>query len=379
MRTPRIRLLRTQVAPVAPVTPVAPVVAVALGALAAGLALASLMSVPSKTQADAADSAAPSVLVQTTQVRRGSLPQTVVAYGSVQASSNGHVSVMSPLAATVVGLEVRVGEAVTRGTPLVRLAPNPETAAAYAQAQFELRAAADAVTRARQLLAEQLATRQQLADAEKAEADARAALAALEAQGAGGAATLRAPFRAVVTAVLTSNRSIVSEGAPLLELARTDELVLQAGVAPDAAPSVRAGEPVSVTPIGGASTYAARVLMRGSVVDSGTGLVPVEISLPDAGLFPGQAAQATITVGSASGFVVPHEAVLIDDNGNAYVVQAIGGMAKIVRVRVLGTAHAEDTVDGALDVRAPLVLSGNYQLKDGMAVRLAGPAAHGAR
>jgi hypothetical protein len=46
---------------------------------------------------------------------------------------------------------------------------------------------------------------------------------------------------------------------------------------------------------------------------------------------------------------------------------------------VLGTEQAEDTVDGPLDVRAPLVLAGNYQLKDGMAVRLAGPTTHGAR
>jgi membrane fusion protein, multidrug efflux system len=309
--------------------------------------------------------------VQIAQVRRGSLPRTVVAYGSVQASPNGRASVMSPLAATVTGLDVRVGEVVARGAPLVRLTPNPETAAAYAQALYALRATAVGVTRTRQLLAEQLATRQQLADAEQAESDARVALAALRAQGAGGPSTLRAPFRAVVIAVLTSARSIVSEGTPLIELARPEGLVLQAGIAPDEAAAVRAGEPASVVAIGATRSYAAKVLMRGSVVESATGLVPVQISLPDGGLFPGQSAQATITIGTARGFVVPHEAVLVDDNGDTYVVQAIRGVAKIVPVRVLGTQQAQDTVDGPLDVRAPLVLAGNYQLKDGMAVRVA--------
>ncbi len=331
--------------------------------------------VPTASRAAAAESGGPSVLVQITPIRRGSLPRTVVAYGSVQASPSGHISVVSPLAATVAGLDVRVGEEVGRGAPLVRLAPSPETAAAYAQARVGLPAAADAVTRARQLLAEQLATRQQLADAEKAESDARAALAALVAQGAGGPATLRAPFRAIVTAVLTSTRSIVSEGTPLLELARPEGLVLQAGVAPDEAAAVRAGESASVTAIGGARSYAAKVLMRGSVVDSGTGLVPVEISLPSGDLFPGRAAQATITVGTVQGFIVPHQAVLVDDNGDPYVVQAVRGRAKIVPVRVLGSGETEDTVDGALDTHAPLVLAGNYQLKDGMSVRLAGHTA----
>ncbi len=358
---------------------------IGLCALSALLAAVSLESIPSRTQADAPEGAGPSVLVQTTQVLRGSLPRTVVAYGSVQASSNGRISVMSPLAATVAGVDVRVGEEIGRGAPLVRLAPNPETAAAYEQAQNELRTAADSVTRTRQLLAAQLATRQQLADAEKTESDARAALAALEAQGAGGPRTLRAPFRAIVTAVLTSVRSIVSEGAPLLELARPEGLVLQAGIAPDDAPSVRAGESASVTAIGGTQAFAAKVLMRGSVVDSGTGLVPVQVSLPDGGLFPGQTAQATITVGIVKGFVVPHRAVLVDDNGDTYVVQAIRGIAKIVPVRVLGTEQAEETVDGPLDARAPLVLAGNYQLKNGMPVRLAsptpsiGPTANGVR
>ncbi len=354
-----------------------PSVRLLLLALVSLVALVALISLPSETQAEAPDGAAPSVLVQTTRVRRGSLPRTVVAYGSVQANSNGRISVMSPLAATVTELDVRVGEEVARGAPLVRLAPNPETAAAYAQAQVELRATTDSVTRTRELLAEQLATRQQLADAEKAESNARAALAALKAQGAGGPATLRAPFRAIVTAVLTSSRSIVAEGTPLLELARPEGLVLQAGVSPDEASAVRAGQRATVTAIGGAQSYAAKVLMRGSVVDNGTGLVPVQISLPDGGLFPGQAAQATITIGTVQGFIVPHEAVLVDDNGNAYVVQVIAGMAKMVPVRVLGTEQAEDTVDGPLDISAPLVLAGNYQLKDGMAVRLARPATHG--
>ncbi len=348
----------------------------ALCALATLLALASPVSIPSTAKAAESDGASPSVLVQVARVRRGTLPRTVVAYGSVQASPNGRISVMSPLAATVAALDARVGEEVGRGAPLVRLAPSPETAAAYAQAQFALRAAADSATRTRQLLAEQLATRQQLADAEKAESDARATLTALRAQGAGGPTTLRAPFRAIVTAVLTSARSIVSEGTPLLELARPEGLVLQAGVSPDEAAAVRAGEPASVVAIGGAQSYIAKVLMRGSIVDSGTGLVPVQISLPDGNLFPGQAAQATITVGTVPGFVVPHEAVLVDDNGNAYVVQAVGGKAKIVPVRVLGSEQAEDTVDGPLDMSAPLVLAGNYQLKDGMPVRVSSPTEH---
>jgi hypothetical protein len=71
------------------------------------------------------------------------------------------------------------------------------------------------------------------------------------------------------------------------------------------------------------------------------------------------------------GYVVPHEAVLVNDGGEPYVVQAVSGVAHKVPVHVLDAHGAQDVITGALDARAPLVLSGNYQLDDGMKVRLA--------
>jgi membrane fusion protein, multidrug efflux system len=319
-------------------------------------------------------SEAPSVLVQTTPVREGSLPKTVSAYGTVQADPRAHAAIMAPVAAIVGAIDVRVGEEVAPGAALVRLVPSPQTAAAYSQAVSGLRVASDALRHTRELLGEQLATRQQLADAEKTESDARAALAALQAQGAGGAKIVRAPFRAIVTAVSTSVRAIVPEGTSLLELTRPNGLVLMAGVVPAEAAGVASGDPASVTPIGGTRSYAGRVVLRGAVVDSASGLVTVAIALPVGAFLPGQTAQATITIAIVHGYLVPHEAILIDDSGSTYVVQAIRGTARIVHVRVLDAQGASDAIEGPLDRGAPLVLAGNYQLKDGMAVRVAEPA-----
>ena len=58
------------------------------------------------------------------------------------------------------------------------------------QAVSALKVATAAVSRTEQLLNEHLATRQQLTDDQKSESDARAALAALQTQGAGGPTTL---------------------------------------------------------------------------------------------------------------------------------------------------------------------------------------------
>jgi len=69
--------------------------------------------------------------------------------------------------------------------------------------------------------------------------------------------------------------------------------------------------------------------------------------------------------------------LLIDDHGNPYVVQADDMKAHKVQVQVVGMQGDEDVIRGArLDAGQPLVLAGNYQLDDGMNLRLAAPGSH---
>jgi len=317
----------------------------------------------------------PSVLVKTTAIRKGSLPQIVTAFGNVEASPSAQKAIMSPLAAVVGNVYVRLGDEVPEGAALVQLAPTPQTGAAFSQAASTLQAASAQVTHTQQLFDEKLATNQQLADARNAESNARATLEALKTQGAGGLNTIHAPFRAVVIGLSTSVGSIVPEGGPLLVIARPSGLVLRVGVVPGQASAIKPGDKARVTAVGESKAYDGSVILRGSTVDAGSGLVPVDISLPNGALLSGETAQATITTGNAQGYVVPHDAVLVDDKGSPYVVQAVHMLARIVHVQVLNTDGNTDTVDGKLDLSAPLVLEGNYQLQDGMRVRLSDPAA----
>ncbi len=338
------------------------------------LGAASLCAVLSATADDSAAADNVSVLVHTTTVTRGTLPRTLVAFGAAQPDPAARLAVMAPVAARLAAVYVRVGERVAKGAPLVTLAPTPTTAAAYEAAVSAERVARDALVRTRQLQAQQLATEPQVAAADKAESDARAALAALSAQGAAGPVVVRAADVAIVTAVTATAGAIVVGGAPLIELARRTGLELVAGVTPADAPLVKTGEDAAVMPVGAHAPVPGHVSMRGAAVDSASGLVPVEIALPAGALLPGESAQALITTARVSGFVVPHEAVLVNDAGNTYVVQVERGVAKTVTVRVLVAGGERDVVDGPLDASAPLILAGAYQLQDGMKVRV-GPIA----
>jgi len=321
------------------------------------------------------DSAQPSVLVQVMTLNKGRLPRIVTGYGSVKASTSARETIMAPVSAVVAAIYVRQGEQVAKGAPLIRLEPSPKTKASYAQAQSALGVAKELVSRTRKMLAQHLATEQQLANAEKAESDAQSSLAALQAQGAGGANILRAPTQAIVTTLSTIQGAIVAEGATLLDLAQPEGLVLAVGVTASEATGVTPGDRASITAIGDQQTVPGRVMLRGSIVDSGSALVPIEISLPPGKFLPGEMGEAAITTGEVSGYVVPHEAVLVNDRGEPYVVQAVGMRAREVPVRILAANDGKDVIDGRLEAAAPLVLAGNYQLENGMRLRLADPKA----
>lgn len=338
------------------------------------LALLAAVFLAASVQAAAAQEASgPSVAVELTKLHKGSLPRIVTAFGAVETSPAARQTVMAPVAAEVDAVYVRAGEKVAAGAPLIRLGPSPATAAAYAQAVSALRAARDLVTRTRSLLSQHLATAQQLISDEKSEADARAALAALRTEGAGSPQTVKSPADAIVTAVSASRGAMVAQGAALVALALPGGLVLRAGVVPEQVSAIRAGDPVTVTPLGWTDGISAKVLSLGSMVEAQSGLVPVDIALPPGRFMPGQQAQAAIVTGQVAGYVVPHEAILVDGTGAPYVVQVVKSVARKVPARVLLSAGAQDVIDGALDPKAPLVLAGNHQLRDGMKVRVAQP------
>ncbi len=229
----------------------------------------------------------PSVLVTLTKLQKGSLPRIVTVFGKVEASTSMRHTITAPATAMVDAIFVKSGEKVKPGAPLVRLGPTTQTAAAYKKAVSALNDARGLVQRTQSLLEQHLATRQQLADAEKAVSDSQASFNALSAEGASTPQTLSAPDDAIVTAVATSLGTFVNQGAVLMELAGSEGLVLHAGAVPEHAAESHQGDRAKVTPLGRAEVATGNVVLRGSIVDPNTGLVPIDIALPTGSFLSG--------------------------------------------------------------------------------------------
>ncbi|MDE2228787.1 MAG: HlyD family efflux transporter periplasmic adaptor subunit [Alphaproteobacteria bacterium] len=324
----------------------------------AALALALCLVLPAAAvRADDSDNV--SALVKVAQMKQGSLPVTVTAYGQVQPAASAKESMAALLGVRVASVMVQTGQQVAKGAPLLTLMPTAQTRADYLLAK-------QLAERTRSLAKAHLAT---AADLAKAESD----LSVLQAGGAAGPNTIKAPYDAIVLKVDAGQGAVVSKGDALLELARPDGLVVNAGIDPGQAMSVKAGDAVALTPFSvTAAAVEGKVVLRSAVVNADSGQVPVQIDFPAGKLLVGEMVRAVITAGQKTGFIVPHSAILVDDDGTIYVVQDVDNAAKKVAVQVLAAHGDQDVISGDdLDPKAPVVLEGNHQLDDGTKLRLA--------
>lgn len=317
----------------------------------------------------------PNVLVETEMPHKGSLPRTIIAYGTVQASPAGGSETMSLLrGGQVTEVLTSVGQTVRQGQALLVVRADPSAVASYEQAVAGLTLARGNRTRTAKMLAEHLATRDQLAQADKAVTDAQATLDALKRAGGGAPdQTLVAGFDGVVVNLMVAKGARVAAQTPLLTLARSSRLVVVVGVEPGLRDQVAVDQPAQVELLYATDPRKGRVVSVSAMLDPTTRLVPVLIDPAaggpaEGGLLPGAPVRATVQVGQMTGWLAPRDAVLTDTKG-PYVFQLDGGKAVRVNVHVVGKAGGTTVIAGPLDPGRKLVTGGNYQLQDGIAVR----------
>lgn len=323
--------------------------------------------------------------VDAVTVRRAPISQQVRAYGIVAASSSSVTSINLPYAARIRKVLVLPGQTVARGAALVVVQADPAAVLAASQATSALTLAHGELERTRSLFAAGLATQSQLAAAQKALNDAQQGLAAQHQMGVrGGDVTIAAPFAGVVSQLTALPGDQIQAGATIAQLAAvanssSRQANVTLGVDPSAAASIHAGDAVVLHGLSTALEHAnpaGRVVVAGAAIDLQSQLVNVGANVPLGGtaFIPGTHVSADIATQTGTWWVVPRTAVLSDTKG-AYVFQVTPKhTAQRVDVVVRVESGNRYGVDGPLDAAEPLVVTGNYELQNGMAVRMAAGA-----
>ncbi len=322
---------------------------------------------------DHAANAQPATEVSAELPTRQTFHTRVAAFGQLAADSRNALSLSLPHATQIVATEVLAGQRVKRGAVLLRLATNPATRSAYLQAKSALRAAHDGVTQTQRLHAEKLATNAQLDAARKTLADAQAAFDAQARLGGAQAVTaLKAPADGVVTALNVQRGQRIAADTKLIEFAPRAALAAQLGVEPDAAAGIHASMPVEIHPVyasRGTRPFGGTVAMVADAVNPQTHLVDVVATLNASTTLPaGTALSATIDTTAFTAWAVPRNALQSDAQGS-YVYQIEDGNAHRVDVRVVAPDGNPIGVDGAINVRTPVITLGSNEVSDGDPVR----------
>ncbi len=308
--------------------------------------------------------------MQTQPPRQGTVPDVLTVYGSAQPALDGGMTLSFQREGRVLAIAVTPGEAVREGDRLLDFGASPTAVATYQQAVSALAAARQQRAHAAQLLSQQLATRDQLAQADKAVADAQATIDALQREGSDQATrTLAAPFDGIVATIPVAQGDRVQPGSTLMTLTRLDGLVVTVGIDPEARPRIHTGERVHLTPLTGGQALEGKVLRVDGVLNPKTRLVDTDIAVPASSVVSGVPYRADIITAELTGWIVPHDAILSDAKGT-YLYQVAGAKAERVPVTVVGSAGSDDVVHGSLDPQRPVVVEGNYQITSDTTVRV---------
>lgn len=316
--------------------------------------------------------AEPSALVQVAPAQMRNMSDELTTYGTVEFSPE-HGQVLDVQGeGLVTRVLVAAGQAVRKGQPLIELQNTANANLERRNAEINVRFAAKDVQRLRSLRDRQLATNAEVLVAEQNLAKAQAILGNINKRlGRGATRVLRAGMDGVVEQVAVHAGDIAAVGTPLLRLAQGDRLRVRLGVEPEDVVQVRVGQPVIVSTLfHHPSSVQGRVTQIYRQIDPRTHLTQAVVPLPAVpDLLPGAMVRGRIILRQGLVLAVPHSAVLYQHQ-RPYVFVDVHGRARKRWVQSGLNDGRYIEIRTGLKAGETVVTLGNYELKDGMALRV---------
>ncbi len=309
------------------------------------------------------------------QIKKGTITEMVAGYGSV-IPAPGTVQIISvPYESQVQAIFVSAGEEVAAGDRLLEIAPSPDTKLALEIAEATYQVASKGLRQAKERFALKLARTAELLQAEQAFQEAKLRLESLKERGADTVQVARAKRSGVVSRNLVRKGAVAAPGSPLMEIISAGAAEVSLGFEPEDAAFLKPGQKVSLAAVDRPHllTIAGKIRAISRLVDPSSRLLQVFVSLPPPpGLMLNEYVKGTVAVTSEEALLVPRSAVL--PQGDQFILFTVNnGRARAHSVTVI--LETKDAVAVSGDRIAPgerVVILGNYELKDGMAVRVEG-------
>jgi RND family efflux transporter MFP subunit len=336
---------------------------------------------PATTKPAGEDEAKSTASVKTAVIRSGQISQAITAFGSVTAQP-GSVNVFSvQFESRVKHILISAGQQIDKDVPLIEVEPSPEAKLALLEARNAVEASNKDLEQTQQRFNLKLATNTELLTSQQAAQVAKTRLESLQQRGAAeDSRKITADGPGLVSKVDVQEGQIVPAGGPLVETTPRTSIEVRLGVEPSEISRVKPDQSVELFPlsIGGEDedeeAIAAKIRLITQRVNPETRLVDVFVT-PDspAGLLLDSSLRATLTAESRQGLIVPRDAVLPDEDGLLLFTVQDGKAVKHVVKQGLKNDKEVEVIGEGLKAGDTVVIVGNLELEDGMAVTTEAP------
>lgn len=316
--------------------------------------------------------ATPSVLVKTAPIQNRFMSDSIVCYGQITPSVDALKTISMPRAGQLVALRVSLGERVKAGDVLFEFLTAPDATTAYLQAKNGFDYVVRELERTQFMEKNHLATASQVATMQKALDDSKAALAAQTTlQTNLHLQQVKAPYDGVVSTITSSIGDRLNIGQPILAMFKEGKLKVALGVEPEDLSKVSIGKKVEIVSVfNSAMRFSSKVEKITGMVNLQTRLIDVIVPISSRHLLlqSGMQVRGDILINEGVFPVVVKSAVLSDHQGSA-IFQIKNGKALKVPINRLIDSGGLIAISGSFDPSLPVVVTGNYELRNGIAVR----------
>ena len=327
----------------------------------------------SRPPGDISLSPGPVASVQVAPIKKQPISVSVTVFGDV-VPAPGAVQVASmPYEIRVSRVMVSAGQKVSRNEPLLEVEPSPDTLLQLKQAKNAYAISKQNLEHVKQLFELKLATNTQILKAREVFRGAALQLESLEKMGVNGKRVVRSAVDGLISYVDVQEGAIVADGKPLVGTIAQNRLEVRLGVESYDAQRLASGQTVMLSHVNEPSqkTVAGKIRKISRAVNPSTRLVDVFVSLPGPrGFLLGEYVMGSIETASSYGMVVPRSAVL-PEGGKSVLYTVRNGRAVRHAVQTgLESGSEVQILGGGLRPGDEAVVLGDYELKDGMAVKV---------
>jgi membrane fusion protein (multidrug efflux system) len=326
---------------------------------------------PPNAQTDQGAANGPIASVKTLPIRMDTIKEHIIVYGSIIPAPGALQTVSMPFETQILGIMVNDGQKVKKGDILVRLQPSPNTLLKVNQARDAYQLQQESFREMQRRFNLKLATNEQLLRAKQALEQAKLQIESLTKRGIDGQRDISSPVSGLVKKVYAQEGAIISAGNPLVEIVEQNRLQVVLGVEPEDITRVHIGQRVSLTRVTAPASppVAGQIREISYAVNPSTRMVDVFVALESPmGFLLGESITGKIAIRSAQGLIVPRSAVLPE--GDKHVLFTVKEGRAVKHIVQIGLENAgEYQVSGKnLQAGDRVVIEGNYELSDGMAV-----------